>query len=176
MVLVGFTGSRSLSPQFAPLVGQLACSVAAAGRSVAVGCAGGADQFVRAACPQALIFSVRASAFAQLPPHAALVARSSALVRSVAASGAGAGFVGFVVSPCPAGLVPASPRRCFRGHGSGTWATLAAAAGAGVPVVVFWCGMAAPMLPQWGAWQPAAAAGRWSRGWRLVPSVQSSFF
>ena len=106
----------------------------------------------------------------------AFARRSSALVSAVAASGPGAGFVGLVSSPCPAGLLPsASSSRCFAGFGSGSWASAALAAGLGLPVVVFWFGPGAPVLPaSWGSWSPAAASGPWSSGWRLAPALAAA--
>lgn len=172
--LVGFTGSRRLSSAFAPLVGAVVASVVAGGHGVAVGCAAGADQLVRQAAPGALVFSASSFAAPGLPPRAALVARSAALVAAVAASAPGAALVGFVASPCPAGLMP-SPRAgaCFAGRGSGSWASLALAAGLGVPVVVFCCGVP-PVLPAWpgGTWAPAAPSGVWAAGWRWWPPQQ----
>ncbi|MBK8755511.1 MAG: hypothetical protein IPL99_29515 [Candidatus Competibacteraceae bacterium] len=78
--LVGFSGARRLSPVFRPQVAAVVASVLAAGRSVAVGCAGGADAFVRAAAPAALVFS--AAAFGSGP--ASFARRSAALVAAVA--------------------------------------------------------------------------------------------
>ena len=105
-----------------------------------------------------------------VPLAGRLASRSSALVRAVASSGPGAGFVGFVSSPCPAGVVPSpSPSRCFSGAGSGSWATLALAAGLGLPVVVFPIGFASSVLPisSWGgSWAPLT--GAWSGGFRFV--------
>jgi hypothetical protein len=162
--VVGFSGGRRLARAFRPLVAGVVAAVLAAGRSVAVGCAGGADRFVRSAAPGAVVFA--AAAFGA--GRAAFAARSVALVRAVAAGGPGSGFVVFPAAPCPAGLAPsASPAACFCGLGSGSWASAAFAAGLGVPVVVFPCGFSA--LPPWGAWVPAAAAGVWARGFRLVP-------
>ena len=158
--VVGFSGGRRLSPVFRSLVAGVAASVLAGGRSVAVGCAAGADAFVRAAAPGAVVFSVAAfgsgrSAFAR---------RSAALVAAVAAGGAGSGFVVFPSAPCPAGLVPsASASACFCGLGSGSWASAAFAAGLGLPVVVFPCGFSA--LPPWGVWRPLA--GVWAGGFLL---------
>ena len=73
--VVGFSGGRRLSLVFRPLVSSVVASVLAAGRSVAVGCVGGADLFVRSAAPGALVFA--ASAFGSGP--AAFAARSVAL-------------------------------------------------------------------------------------------------
>ena len=158
--VVGFSGGRRLPAAFRPLVSGVVGAVLAAGRSVAVGCAGGADSFVRAAAPGAAVFAVASfgagrSAFAR---------RSAALVASVAAGGPGSGLVVFPSAPCPAGLLP-SPRSsaCFCGLGSGSWASAAFAAGLGLPLVVFPCGFSA--LPPWGAWRPLS--GAWSGGFLL---------
>lgn len=160
--VVGFSGSRRLPVAFRPLVAGVVASALAGGRAVAVGCVGGADAFVRAAAPGAVVFA--ASAFGA--GRAAFAARSVALVRAVAAGGPGSGFAVFPASPCPSGLSPsASPAACFCGLGSGSWASAAFAAGLGVPVAVFPCGFS--VLPPWGAWRPAAAAGVWARGFLL---------
>jgi hypothetical protein len=162
--VVGFSGSRRLASAFRPLVSGVVASVVSGGRSVAVGCAAGADAFVRAAAPAAAVFSV--SAFGR--GRGAFAARSVAFVRAVAAGGAGSGLVVFPSAPCPVGLVPsASASRCFSGLGSGSWASAALAAGLGLPVVVFPCGFSA--LPaSWGSWVPAGS-GVWAGGFRLVP-------
>jgi hypothetical protein len=159
--VVGFSGGRRLSPVFRPLVADVVAAVLAAGRSVAVGCAGGVDLFVRSAAPGAVVFS--ASAFGSGP--AAFAVRSVALVRAVAAGGPGSGFVVCPAAPCPAGLAPApAPAACFCGLGSGSWASAAFAAGLGVPLVVFPCGFSG--LPAWGRWVPAGS-GLWAAGFLL---------
>ena len=160
--VVGFSGGRCLSPVFRPRVSGVVAEVLASGRSVAVGCAAGADAFVRAAAPGALVFSVPGSG---RRPAAWFAARSVALVRSVAAAGPGSGFVAFPAAPCPAGLSPSpSATACFCGLGSGSWASAALAAGLAVPVVVFPCGFS--VLPPWGVWCPAGS-GVWSGGFLL---------
>jgi len=138
-------------------VGRAVSGVLAAGGGVAVGCARGADLLVRSAAPRAVVFSVAGGAFGS--GRSAFARRSVALVRAVASSGSGAAFCGFVSSPCPAGLVPSpSSSACFCGLGSGSWASLAFAAGLGLPVVVFPCGFPAASLPaSWGVWSPAVA-------------------
>jgi hypothetical protein len=87
------------------LVPGLVSSVLAGGRGVAVGCAAGLDACVRsvAGAGRFSLFAAAAFAPAGCAPGspAALVARSAALVRAVAASGPGAGFVVF-----PAGALP----------------------------------------------------------------------
>ena len=166
--LVGFCGSRSLSdPASKRLVSRVVSSVLASGRSVAVGCALGADALVRASAPSASVF--RASSFGGGSRRSPLARRSATLVSTVSSSGPGAGFVGFVSSPCPADLAPSpSSSRCFRGLGSGSWASLALAAGLGLPVVVFPAGLSPAYLPaSWGSWAPLS--GTWSSGYRLVP-------
>lgn len=112
---------------------------------------------------------------------AALVARSVRMVQAVAAGGAGSCLVGFVSSPCPqakrrGGGQPLSPSssssRCFSGYGSGTWASLAFAAGLGLPVIVFCCGIIpGEALPRWwpGQWVPAGVGFPWLQGWRFIP-------
>ena len=54
MALVGFVGSRSLSGSFSGLVGRVVSRVFSSGRSVAVGCASGADQLVLSAALSSL--------------------------------------------------------------------------------------------------------------------------
>jgi hypothetical protein len=164
--LVGFSGSRSLPSSFAPLVASAVA--AAAPRRVAVGCCCGADQLVRSAAPAALVFRAISS-----QPWA-LVQRSVALVRAVAASRPGAAFVGFVVSHCPPAVVPSPlPGACFCGSGSGSWASLALAAGLGLPVSVFWCACSPQALPvAWGAWSPCPA---FPAAWALSPAAPRLF-
>ncbi|MBA4122012.1 MAG: hypothetical protein H0X72_06080 [Acidobacteria bacterium] len=170
--LVGFCGSRSLPSAFSPLVASCVSAVVAAGRGVAVGCAPGADAFVRRACPSAVVFS--ASSFGV--GRGSFARRSSAFVSAVASSGAGCGLVAFVSSACPVGLFPsASASRCFAGFGSGSWASVAFAVGRGVPVVVFPCvgsGVSASsVLPfSWSGSWVSAGSGVWSSGFRFVPS------
>ena len=160
-VVVGFSGSRRLSLSFAPAVAGVVGSVLAAGRSVAVGCAAGADAFVRSVAPGALVFSVAAFGAGR----GAFAARSVALVRAVAAGGPGSGFVVFPGASCPAGLSPsARSSACFCGLGSGSWASAAFAVGLGLPLVVFPCGFSG--LPAWGHWV-SAGSGVWAVGFVL---------
>ena len=170
--LVGFTGSRSLPASFGAVVASVVAEVLASGRGVAVGCAAGADALVRAAAPEAIVFSVSSGRWGQ--GRGAFAARSAALVKTVAASGPGAEFVGFVDSPCPVGLGPsASASRCFRGLGSGSWATLSFAAGLGLPVVVRPCPSTCSEQVGWAwsapAWPGAWVAGPWPGSWRWLP-------
>lgn len=161
-----------LPASFAGSVGSVVASVAASGLGVAVGCASGADALVRSAAPGARVF--RAAAFGC--GRAALVRRSVALVRAVSVSGRGARFFGFVVGPCPRSVSPSAlSSACFCGGGSGSWASLAFAVGLGLPVVVFWCGSGAPVLPSWwgGAWSPVSVGG--VSGFQFVPAQLALF-
>lgn len=170
--LVGFCGSRSLASVFSPLVSSCVSSVAVSGRGVAVGCASGADAFVRRACSAAGVFS--ASSFGS--GRGSFAARSAAFVRAVAASGSGCGLVTFVSASCPVGLLPSSSASCcFAGFGSGCWASVALAVGLGVTVVVFPCVPASvsplSVLPaSWSGSWISAGSGVWSSGFRFVPS------
>lgn len=160
--VVGFSGSRSLPSSLRPDVSALCASVLSSGRGVAVGCASGLDYFVRSSTPSASVFRTTSRR------PSALVARSAAMVRAVAASGPGRGLVVFPDCPCPAGLLPsASSSRCFCGLGSGSWASAAFAAGLNVPVVIF--GVPRLALPSaWGRWIPAGP-GAWAAGFLLIP-------
>ena len=178
--LSGFCGSRSLSSRFAGLVSSV---VAAVPGPLAVGCAAGADRLVRAAGGSRVrVFRASSFAVSGAPWSAAWVARSVAFVRALAGSPAPL-LVAFVSGPCPAGLVPSSsPSRCFRGLGSGSWASLALAVGLGVPVAVFSLpaspGAVVWGLPlSWGSWSAAGALGRLG-GLSLAPrgGVQLSLF
>ena len=93
---------------------------------------------------------------------ARLAARSQALVSFVQQARQGGAFgsavVAFPMGSCPAGVVSAS--RWVGGSGSGTWATVALAAGLGVGVMVF--------CPQ------SALPGHWGGQWVRVSRCQSS--
>lgn len=154
---VGFCGSRSLSRAWSRVVASVIRSLPVS-VPVVVGCAAGADETVRSAarCSSARtvrVWAVASGAWGRGP--SAFAARSAALVRSLEA---GSWFVGFVVSPCPAGVAPA--RSWSSGSSvSGSWSSLALAAGRGLPVLVVWCGPGAPALPAWpgGSWSPVAS-------------------
>ena len=151
--MIGFTGYRFLAPSFAPAVAAVV-SALAVGQVVVVGDASGADAMVRSACPWASVF--RASAYGE--GRGSFAARSVALVRAVAAGGGA--LVGFVASACPAGIAPASSWRSGRPV-SGSWSSLALAAGLGCAVAVVWCASGAPRLPSWvgGAWVAGGVGG-----------------
>lgn len=112
-----------------------------------------------------------------VPLHARLAGRSAALVFAVATSGPGACLVAFVRDPCPPHLRPtASASAAFSGHGSGSWGSLALAAGLGLPVVVFplhpsGYGPALPIL--WpGSWSPINRPSL-AAAFRFVPASPS---
>ena len=154
-LVVGFCGSRSLPGACAGQVAAVVAALSPAGVPVAVGCAAGADAMVRAACPSAVVF--RASSFGS--GRGSFAARSVALVRAVAASPSPL-LVGFASSACPAGVVPAASWRSGVSV-SGSWSSLALAAGLGCAVRVVWCGPGAAVLPSWagGAWVAGVVAG-----------------
>lgn len=155
-----------------------AACVSAPGASSAVSSISG----VAAALSAGASVSWWAGGGSAVPLAGRLASRSAALVSAVAASGVGRGFVGFVSSPCPAGLGPsASPSACFSGFGSGSWGSLALAAGLGLPVVVFPVGALADLsaLPaSWGSWSSLASSGlgsAWAGGFRLVSASPALF-
>ncbi len=165
---IGFCGSRSLSgPPFA-LARSVALSVAGSEAAVLVGCAPGADLAVRqGAGRRCRVFSVRSGRYGA--GRGAYVRRSVDFVRALARAH-GSLLVGFPGRACPDDLVPSGiPRRCFAGFGSGSWASLALAAGLEVPVVVF--GLACSSLPVWrGSWTPVRV-GAFDGGFRFVPGA-----
>ncbi len=167
MSLVGFCGSRSLPPSWGGCVAAAVAGVERAGSGVAVGCAAGADALVRSAAPGALVFSVASGRFGS--GRSSFARRSVALVRAVAASGAGAAFAGFVSSSCPAGLLPS---RSWRAGAcvSGSWSALALAVGLGLPVFVFRCAPGVVLPSAWGSWA-RVSVGAFAGAWRLSPAA-----
>ena len=129
--VVGFSGSRSFVAPAGLLPAVFSCVSTSA--SVVVGCARGLDFSVRVAFPRARVFY--ASSFGR---GAGSFARRSCAVVRACSSAPSSVWVSFPASPCPAGLVP-SPLSsvCFRGLGSGSWASLALACGLGVPCFVW---------------------------------------
>ena len=147
--MIGFCGSRSLPGAYARVVSPLVAALAPG--PFCVGDAPGADALVRAACPSALVF--RAGGFSA----GALVARSCAMVAAVASSPSPV-LVGFVEVSCPAGIAPGTSWRSGRPV-SGSWSSLALAAGRGVRVgVVGCCPFFAPPAA-WGVWSRVTVDG-----------------
>jgi hypothetical protein len=137
---VGFCGSRR---GFVSSRAEAAfCSVAAlVSAPVLVGCARGVDAVVRSAFLSPVVFSVSGSS------RSAFAARSVRFVRALRARGGL--LVSFPGGACPPGLVPSSlSGRCFCGSGSGSWASVAFAAGVGCPVLV-WVPRVS-WVPSWG--------------------------
>lgn len=134
---VGFSGSRSPGGVLPCAVLMSAIAAVSPSASVIVGCARGIDAVVRLAFgSRCQVFSVASGQWGA--GRGAFAARSTACVRAVAAAGSGGLWVSFPCSACPAGLVPrASSSKCFSGHGSGSWGSLAFALGSGVPCLVF---------------------------------------
>jgi hypothetical protein len=120
--VVGFSGSRSVVPEF------LASLFPLVSGEVFVGCAAGVDAVVRGAFPAARVFRVSGSG------RWAFVARSVSFVRSLSA--AGGVLFSFPSGACPAGVVPAS-RWVSGSSPSGSWSSLALALGLGVPCLVW---------------------------------------
>ena len=170
--VVGVSGSRAPSPASASVC-RWAVRQLAPHASVVTGCARGIDGVARLARPSASV--IRASAFGA--GRGALAARSTAVVRAVAAGDPSALWLAFPSGPCPAGLVPSrQSSACFTGHGSGTWASLALAVGLGVPTLVFLPpGASAP--PAWPLAPVPGCAGPRGSWVRFRPSVvQSALF
>lgn len=186
--VVAVCGGRSLGPAFAPLVSRVCQSLVASGRSLAVGCAVGADALVLGAglpvsavqCFAAFgpsgLGSCQFSAVSAVQGFAASGGRVSWFaggrgLRSVSA--ALVGRTGCVVSAASAGLV------CFfASPGSrGSFLACQLAAGRGLSVVAFPCGFPPSALPLLGpgSWVPCGGRGVFSSGFRWVPS-QSSLF
>lgn len=143
---IAFTGSRSLHPDRTALISDIATKARKAGTTVLVGCASGADEAVRRAAPQAHIVSVKE--FLYIPTHKGrLAARSAALVQALVKQKDRAALIAFPGSPCPPGLKIS--RYPFKGHGSGTWATVALALSYHIPCFVF-----PPFVRDEATWEP----------------------
>ncbi len=163
--VVGFSGSRSQPCIESTAAIRRAIAAVPAGVPVHVGCAPGVDELVCSLRPGARVFSVQSLGFSG---RGAFARRSQLCIESVAVpSGV---WCSFPSGACPAGLLPsASASRCFSGFGSGSWASLAFAAGLGVACLVFLPpGFSAPagwsFVPGGGGWffRPAASVAQLS--------------
>ena len=168
--VVGFSGSRSVAPaSLAPCLAALAPS-----SRVFVGCASGVDAAVRASvAPSRLrVFSVASFAGPRGVSRGSFAARSVAFVRAL--GGVGAPLFSFPSGACPVGVAPSSSSSsCFCGAGSGSWASLAFAAGCGVPCfVALPSGVAVPS--GWGFSSLGASGG--SAWFSFAPPVSLSLF
>ena len=148
---IGFSGSRHLAGAHAYALQALAASAGAAGVTVLVGCAPGADAAVRSAIPAARVFAVRSGRWGDGP--GAYAARSSALVRELAQLPSPL-LVSVPGTSCPLGIIPASSWRSGTPC-SGSWSTAALAAGLGIPIVLI--GSQVPAT--WGSGSPGNLAG-----------------
>ena len=169
--IVGFSGSRSVAP--ASLSACLSV-LASSSLSVFVGCAPGVDAAVRASvAPSRLrVFSVASFAGPRGVSRGTFAARSVAFVRAL--GGGGAPLFSFPSGACPVGVAPSSSSSCcFCGAGSGSWASLAFAAGCGVPCfVALPSGLAVPS--GWGFSSLGAFGG--SAWFGFSPPVSLSLF
>lgn len=149
---VAFSGSRHGCPQ--GLLEAIAKQIRP-DATILVGCARGVDAQVRAVYPDACVF--RAGQFGGESYPEKLVARSCAMVSAV--RDLHGCLIALPMKSCPPMVEPCEEWR-YSG-GSGTWGTIALAAGTGVPTV-FWLprGIAAP---SWGD-----RVSEVSNGWFLV--------
>lgn len=135
--VVGFSGSRVLSPAMEMAIDYVGSFVPSAAL-VYTGDCRGVDKYVRSKCDRVQVFKTR--------NYANTAHRSISFVQALRA--AGGVLVAFPGGACPGGVLPCSvSSRCFCGAGSGTWASAAYAVGLGVPVVL-WLG-AASLPPGW---------------------------
>lgn len=184
MVKIHFGGSRNLSQKYASQVAQVVQVSLAAGASVRVGCAVGADQFViHSAVSQPQNLEI----FAQFAPSGAGAFSGSAVLSVAVAQELGASVSylagGSLAVPLRARLLRrsiAALRGCsfavfflaYPGK-SGSLNTAAQAATMGIPVYVFPLGFpgqptALKHLP--GAWQQSSFAGFPCLQWAAGPS------
>ncbi len=197
---VAFSGSRSLSPAAAPLVGRVVAGFAAlAAPRFSVGCSAGADELVLSALvaagagPRVRVFAVGSASGAGFWSGSALPA-----VQAASAAGASVAWLagGPLSAPLRVRLAARSAAcvRSVRPAGSlvaffaspasvGTLGACRLAAAAGLSVLAFPFGFAPSALPALapgGCWVPSGAvpssplalAWRWSP----PPSRQSSFW
>jgi len=154
----GISGTRRPSPATAAALTCISGRLPA-GVQVFTGCAPGVDQLARSLFPAAAV--LEASRFGQ--SRGSFAARSIACVQAVRA--AGGVWLSFPGSYCPPGLAPTSKAsQAFSGFGSGTWASLALAAGLGLPCLVF-CPTGLSFPSSWGfqfaGQAPATRSGIW---------------
>jgi hypothetical protein len=149
---VAFSGSRHGCPQ--GLLDAIAKKIQPDVK-ILVGCAYGVDAQVRAVYPDATVYE--AADFDAPTWPAKLAKRSAAMVTDVHA--AGGCLIAIPMAPCPPKVEPCTAWKSSQG--SGTWGTIALAAGLGVPTVFHLpLGLAAP------DWDDRAI--QVSSGWFLV--------
>ena len=161
--ITAFCGSRNLPSKYSNIISKIVQSVIDDGHDIVVGCADGADKMVRTAAPNATV--LYASDYGH--SKSSFARRSQAVVKT-----ATIGMIGFTDKPCPNGIVPASSWRSGKPT-SGTWSSLALAAGFDLTVTVYWCSDDDVDLPNW-------PSGQWTNiaknGWCWSPTVQHSLF
>lgn len=133
---IAFSGSRDGCPE--SLIQSIATKIPPS-TQILVGCARGVDAQVRAIYPDALIY--RATDYEAETWPAKLAMRSAAMVADI--RGDGSCLIAIPMKPCPPKVKPCTIWQ--PSSGSGTWGTIALAAGLGVPTVFHLpLGMAAP--------------------------------
>lgn len=167
MSLVGFVGSRALSPVFASAVSRCVSSVLSSGRAVAVGCASGADAFALSATlsalpapsssPSLFVFAAFGpGGFASAGRASAVPLVSSAFARSVSP---GHGLSAPVVVRFWAGGGPGVPLRVRLAARSAALVSAVAGSGPGAGLVAFVSGGPSSSRGSWLAVGRAVAAG-----------------
>ncbi len=142
MRIIAVTGSRELPESHAALVAFCLRDA----EMIVTGDADGADAYARNALKagqRMQVYSV--ASYPHLNRPAALAQRSIEMVKNLEQYRASAALVGFPIRPCPAEIK--RPLRSWQACGSGTWSTLAMAAGRGVRIVVYRFGDM--FLPVW---------------------------
>lgn len=138
--VLGFSGSRSVVP---PIIYSVFEKIT--DQRILVGDAKGVDKAVRDYFPQAEVFEIKFCS------KGAFAERSIRLVQAIAQNQGC--LLSFPDQDCPAGLFPSEKSsKCFSNKGSGTYATLAYAAGLNIPCFVFLQSYHCPWLERTGNW------------------------
>jgi len=184
--VVLLAGSRSLPSSFAPLISRVVSALSSAGRSLAVGCASGADALALASCRSlslsASVFAVGTSAGAGFWSGSAPLSLLSAFpaVRWLAGGPLSLPLAARLsrrtraaVAFAAAAPRPGSGAVVFFRSPSSRGSALAArsAVAAGLPVVAFpCCGLSPSALPSLGRgrWAPAGGSAPWRSAFRWV--------
>jgi hypothetical protein len=155
--LIGFSGSRILSSRDTILALKDVVELIPSHAQVNVGDAAGIDRLVKKLIPNARVFQAEPRYSGD---KSAFAGRSIRCVRSVLEPGGL--WVAFPNKACPNGLKPSTvTSECFSGTGSGTWASLAYAAGLGISCLVFMPVIAPP------DWRFIDIGG----GWYFLPAA-----